>query len=568
MKIQQKNYDVLILGAGGAGLYTALNIDNKLNKIAIISKLHPLKSHTYAAQGGINAPLGNINEDKPEWFIYDTIKASDYLADQDSVKILCSNANRAIKNLSKIGVSFDKDSRGKIYQRKYGGQTTKFGKEKAYRACGVADRTGENIMQALYKKVLAENIKIYSEFFVLEILKEENRVKGLIALDIIKNKLIQFNCSKIILATGGCAGIYDSNTAANSCTGDGLALALKLGLELQDMEFIQFHPTTLAHNGLLISEVARGEGGYLTNNKGERFMQNYAPKYEDLASRDIVAKAISNEIFMGNGCGINKDYIHLNIMHLSEEKIKKYLPNLYKTCMNFAKIDPTKEPIPIKPSAHYAMGGIATNKKTETEIQGLYAIGEVASSSVHGANRLGCNSLLELFVFAEIAAKEINKTIKIDKKQQKNFVADNIKITQGKESFADIFKLRQELGKIFDKYLGVVRVKASLERAEAEIKILATKIKKIAPNDLTDAQLVIAYLELKNLILIAPVIVKSALCRTESRGAHYRIDYPKRDDYNFLKHSRCNLELKVRYKNVRKIRGELAQKLTPKLRSY
>ncbi len=565
MKIEQKSYDILILGAGGAGLYTAFNIDNKKKKLAIISKLHPLNSHTYAAQGGINAPLGNVIKDKTDWFIYDTIKASDYLADQDSVKILCKNANKAIKNLSKLGVAFSKDKSGKIYQRPYGGQTTNFGKETAYRACGVADRTGENIMKILYKKTLEKNIDIFSEYFVLEILQQHDQVTGVIALDIKQQKIIQFNSNNIVIATGGCAGLYASNTAANSCTGDGLALAIKLGLELQDMEFVQFHPTTLANNGLLISEIARGEGGYLTNRKGERFMEHYAPIYKDLASRDIVAKAISNEILVGNGCDKHKDYVHLNIMHLKKDKITKYLPNLYNTCMKFAKIDPTKEPIPVKPSAHYVMGGIPTNKNAETEIKGLYAVGEVSSSSVHGANRLGCNSLLELFVFAEILANNLNK---LPNKPQSGIRKTNYTIKYGKNTYSDIQNQKLALGLIFDKYLGVTRDQKSLEKLKKEHIRISKKINDLAIENLNDPQLVISLYELKNLNIIAPILIESALARKESRGAHYRKDYPDRNDKIYLKHTRCNKKLEISYKKVRKITGELAKKLQAEERKY
>jgi len=567
MAIKQEIYDVIIIGGGGAGLTAALNLAGNDLDIAVLSKTHPLKSHTAAAQGGINAPLGNMGEDKVEWFIYDTVKSSDYLADQDSVEVLCKNANQAVLNLEKLGVAFNKTDEGKIYQRQYGGQTLDFGQgDLARRSCGVADKTGSSIMERLFAKATSLGVNMIDNIFAEQLVIENGQIQGVLCWDLASSSLRFFGTNYIVIASGGFAGLYKTNTAANSCTGDGLALALKAGLALQDMEFIQFHPTTLALNGLLISEVARAEGGYLTNNKNERFMEQYAPNLKDLASRDVVARAIFSEIANGNGCGAEQDYVHLNVGHLGKEKLLKFLPNLYETCLNFLNIDPLKDPIPVKPSAHYTMGGIPTDSNAKVEgVKGLYAIGETASASVHGANRLGCNSLLEIIVFGKVAADHIKTNFErgniAELDIQKYIDAFNNNLKGSEENIA---RQRELLASLMESNLGLVREESTMQQALDALE----KIKPGALKEQSDPNHMVEFLEFKNLLEIAKIVTKSAIARKESRGAHYREDYSDRDDKNYLYHTLCDNRLELVNKDVRKITSDLAGRLKPLQRSY
>ena len=566
--------DVVIIGAGGAGLRAALELADAKYNIAIISKVPVLKSHTIAAQGGINAPLGNYGADQADWFIYDTVKASDYLADQDAVEILCNEAEQVINDLAALAVPFTKDEQGQIYQRKYGGQTVNFGAALARRACGVGDQTGAEIMLKLHQAVLAkQNIKIYAEHFAIELLTDAQQISGVLIWDFASGKIKIFKTKYIIIASGGFAGLYKTNTAAQICTGDGLSLALRSGAMLKDMEFVQFHPTALSSNGVLISEAARGEGAYLTNNLGEKFMEQYAPKYRDLASRDVIARAIFNELKEGRGCGEAADHVHLNIAHLGKEIIDKYLSNLVSNSKLFAKIDPYQEPIPVRPAAHYTMGGIATDKNSRViGLSGLYAIGEAACTSVHGANRLGCNSLLELMVFGKQAALAIKEDFKANDLVVQHEVSlkkfhDNFREIK---SLADIAELKSALGKILEDYVGVVRDEASLQQALVEYNKLSAEIEQLTISDtnLKHNNELLALLELKNLNQLARIVIESALARQESRGAHYRSDHPQRDDQKFMQHSIYSDAVGLDFAEVRKITGRLAAKLKPEARKY
>ena len=567
MTIKQEFHDIIIIGAGGASLTAAINLAKSKYKVLVLSKNLAAKSHTAAAQGGINAPLGSMLEDKVEWFIYDTIKSSDYLADHDAVEILCSKANEAINDLVDIGVDFNKTKTGEIYQREYGGQTTNFGKgKKAKRACGIGDKTGQSIITKLMQTAVNLGVVFAENIFAYKLILAGKKPEAVIAYNLKKHEHIIFNSSNIIIATGGYAGLYYSNTAANICTGDGIALAYEAGLPVKDMEFIQFHPTSLASNSLLISEVARAEGGYLTNSKGERFMKNYAPKLQDLASRDVVARAIFAEIQQGRGCGQDKDFVNLHVAHLGIEKITKYLPNLNATCAKFLGLDPTKDPIPVKPAAHYTMGGIATDKNGLVKgYQGIYAIGEVACASVHGANRLGCNSLLEIIVFGKVAAEHLLNNFISNNKTTKNYEKYLLKFADSPSgSSLNLGLVRKQIAKIMDSKAAIIRDKVTLLEAVqqiAQIKISSIEFKQ-DPNFITE------YLVVKNLLLLADLTLKAALARTESRGAHYRVDYPERNDLKFRQHSYQIINSKVKFVPVRTYPNYLNNRLTPQVRNY
>ena len=568
-KIIDHEYDVLVVGAGGAGLRAAVGLSESGLKTACISKVFPTRSHTSAAQGGISAALGNAGEDDWRWHMYDTVKGSDWLGDQDSIEYLCKEAPNAVIELEHYGVPFSRTKDGKIYQRAFGGMTKNYGNEPIQRTCAAADRTGHAILHTLYGQALKHKTEFFIEYFVLDLLMKNGECKGVIAWNLNKGTIHRFRSHMTILATGGYGKVYYSATAAHTCTGDGNGMVLRAGLPLQDMEFVQFHPTGLYGIGCLISEAVRGEGGFLLNSKGERFMEKYAPKTKDLASRDVVSRSIAIEINEGRGIGENKDYVHLHIEHVDPKIIESRLPGISETVETFVGRDVTKEPIPVVPTVHYNMGGIPTNYKAEAitlngkekTISGLMAIGEAACVSVHGANRLGSNSLVDLIVFGKAAAKRAAELVK------KNSPHEEISKSEADKSLDRFDKLRNRNGsnktselrlsmqKIMQSKCAVFRTEKTLKEAVDEIKkpyegmqsILVKDKSLIFNTDLMEA------LEFDNLIRQAMTTIKSAYFRKESRGAHAREDYPKRDDSNYMKHTlswQNGVEVRIDYKPV------------------
>jgi succinate dehydrogenase / fumarate reductase flavoprotein subunit len=575
MKHITEYHDLIIIGGGGAGLMAA-NEATKLGlKTLCVSKVFPTRSHTAAAQGGINAALGNQTEDDWRWHMYDTIKSGDYLADQDSVEFMCRNAAQAICDLEKQGVVFDRFKNGKIYQRPYGGQAQDFGKgDLAYRACASADRTGHTILNTLYQNSLKLGCKFSSEYFALDLLMQDGQCCGVLVWDMESGKVLILRSKTLIIATGGFGQIYKTNTSSSICTGDGNAMALRAGAALHDMEFVQFHPTGIYGNGLLITEAARGEGAYLLNGKGERFMEKYAPKYKELASRDIIARAIAQEIKEGRGCGPKADHIYLDLRHLNKSDIMEKLPTVFSVAKDFARVDVSKEPIPILPSAHYTMGGVAVNYNSEAldgkgkVIEGLMAIGEAACISVHGANRLGCNSLLDIIVFGKAAAQRAaehgsDNHISFDEAYSDQKIADLQKLLKQK-GCEKIHDLREQLQSLMDSYVGVFRNAEDLTIAGREVAKLKGKLSKASINDesLIWNNNLLEYLELQNLVLQAEAVIISAQNRKESRGAHYRDDFPKRNDKKYLHHSVVNLSNDKITHSTKKVRQ---QALSPEL---
>ena len=531
-------------------------IDAGTKNIAVISKVIPTSSHTVAAKGGINAALSNIENDDWKWHAYDTLKGGDYLADNDAVELLCREAQTAILDLEKMGMVFSRGESGKISQRAYGGQTTNFGQGKiAYRACYSKDKTGHTILHTLHEQALKSGVKFFSEFFVTDLLIEsKNHCHGCLALDLNSGELVIFSAATIILATGGYSQIYQNTTSSLICTGDGSALVFKEGLPLQDMEFVQFHPTGIQGRGFLVTEAARGEGGYLVNSSGKRFMQNYAPKMLELASRDVISQAMATEIKNG-------EKIYLDLRHLSEEVLRNKLPGVVELVKNFVRLDVKKDLIPVSPSAHYTMGGIPTDLDC-TVISGLMAVGETACVSVHGANRLGCNSLLDLIVFGKIAGKKAGEK----SSQQNTKIAEKIAAEKIEKLLAileicetdnnvSLSELKKELQENNERHLGVFRDEKLLKLGLAKTQELYEIFKnyKIKDNNLIWNEELIAYFELENLLLNSLATNFSALNRRESRGAHYRSDFQNRDDKNFHAHSlvRMEGELKFTKKAVR-----------------
>lgn len=553
----KRQFDVVIIGSGGAGLMTALScLESGVKNIAVISKAGVLNSHTVAAKGGINAALGNVDVDDWKWHAYDTIKGGDYLSDVDGVEILCKNAKQAIIDLENMGVVFSRDHKGKLAQRAYGGQTKSFGKgDVAYRSCYSKDKTGHTILYSLYENCLKNGVQFFEEFFVSDLLIEDKKCYGCLAIDMNNGQMAMFASSNVIIASGGYSQIYKNTTSSTICTGDGSALVFKEGLPLQDMEFVQFHPTGIHDCGFLITEAARGEGAYLLNKDGQRFMSKYAPKMMELASRDIISRGIATEIYEGRGCGDAGDYIDLDLRHLSDDILQDKLPGVVELVKNFVrkngkKIDIKSDLIPISPSAHYTMGGIPTNLDTAVidekgnEVAGLMAVGESACVSVHGANRLGCNSLLDLIVFGKIAGKNATNQFKKD-----IIKADNIakaKLERFSNIFGDksddnisIFTLKSDLQELNEKNLGVFRKTQLLslhltKLYEITNQFVAIKVKN---KSLLFNDELIAYLELENLLLNSLATAFCAINRKESRGAHYCSDFDQRNDKDYFHHS-------------------------------
>jgi len=587
-KIIDHEYDVVVLGAGGSGLRAAVGLSEAGLKTACISKVFPTRSHTSAAQGGISAALGNMGEDDWRWHMYDTVKGSDWLGDQDAIEYLCKEAPRAVVELERYGVPFSRTEDGKIYQRPFGGMTKNYGNGTAQRTCAAADRTGHAILHTLYGQALKHKTEFFIEYFALDLIMKNGQCKGLIAWNLTDGTIHRFRSHITIIASGGYGKVYQSATSAHTCTGDGNAMVLRAGLPLQDMEFVQFHPTGIYGVGCLITEGARGEGGFLVNGKGERFMERYAPNAKDLASRDVVSRSMEMEINEGRGVGKNKDHISLHLDHLDKEVLDERLPGITEAAKTFANVDINKQPIPVVPTVHYNMGGIPTNYKAEVLtlngsekiVQGLMAIGEAACVSVHGANRLGSNSLIDLVVFGRAAAKRAAELVKPGTPHEEvsnsetDKCLDRFDKIRNSDGSTMTSELRLKMQKTMQSKCAVFRTEKTLKEGVDQIRKPYEGMDDISVKDkslLFNTDLV-ETLEFDNLIRQALTTMDSAYNRKESRGAHAREDFSKRDDKNFMKHTLAwqndnKVEIKYRDVHSRTLTNDV-QYFPPKERVY
>jgi len=553
MQIHQ--YDTVIVGAGGAGMRAAIESTQR-SRTAVLTKLYPTRSHTGAAQGGMCAALANVEEDNWEWHTFDTVKGGDYLVDQDAAEIMCKEAIDAVLDLEKMGLPFSRTEQGRIDQRRFGGHSRNHGEAPVRRSCYAADRTGHMILQTLFQNCVKHGVEFFNEFYVLDLLINEGKTSGVVAYELATGEIHVFQAKAVVFASGGTGKMFKVTSNAHTLTGDGQAVALRRGLPLEDMEFFQFHPTGIWRMGILLTEGARGEGGILRNKDGERFMERYAPVMKDLASRDVCSRAIYSEIRAGRGCGPEGDHVYLDLTHLPPEQLDAKLPDITEFARTYLGIEPYTDPIPIQPTAHYAMGGIPTNVEGEVlrnntdVVPGLYAAGEVACVSVHGANRLGTNSLLDINVFgrragiaaAAYADKHDYVELPADPGAKVQEMVDLLRESTGTESVAQI---RKELQESMDTNASVYRTGKTLEQAVADVAALKERYKNVAIQDKgmrynTD---LLEAIELGNLLDLAEVLVISALAREESRGGHYREDFPTRDDVKFMQHTMAYQEV-------------------------